>query len=237
MLEKKAVSCWICGQSGDSKEHMIKATDIKSVFPALTQKNPVWFHNDEKSNIPVGSHKSDRFKFNNPICEKCNTSRTAQHDKSWEKVSAYLNKYDLELRGTLSIRLANIFENNIYTNALNIHLYFVKLFGCRIVESDIPIDTRSFSDSIMNNEPNPYLFLRFRKATGSREKMLSVSPVHIKQKGSETVVAAWMYTVGQVNVELLYAPSGACNDFLKKSFNPIHQYRVLRFHDFDLEDM
>ncbi|RLW63951.1 MAG: hypothetical protein B6D73_14275 [gamma proteobacterium symbiont of Stewartia floridana] len=216
---------------------MIKATDIKSVFPTLTQKNPVWFHSDEKVNIPVGSHKSDRFKFNNPICEVCNTNRTAQHDKSWEKVSAHLKQYDLEVRGTLNIRLAKIFRDKIYTNALNVHLYFIKLFGCRIVESEIPIDTSTFSDSIMTNTPNPYLFLRFKKAIGSREKMLSLSPVHIKQKGSETVVAAWMYTVGQINVELLYAPSGACNDFLKKSFNPIHQYKVLRVYDFETEDI
>lgn len=235
-MNNDTIKCWICGQTGNSKEHMIKASDIRSIFPEITQENPVLLHTSNDQNFPVGSAKSDKFKFKAPICEKCNTNRTSPHDKAWENVSKHLLQYDLERRGNLSIRMTKIFKSNIYMNALNVHLFFVKLFGCRIIESGIPVEITSFSCSIMNNTPNPYLFLRFKKAIGNSLKSLSISPVHVEKKGTETVVAAWMYSVGQLNVELLYAPSGACNSFLKSSFNPLNQFRVVRFDDFEPED-
>lgn len=62
------MKCWICGEKGDSGEHLIKASDIKSLFGEITQKNPVNLHTEDKKNKSVGSSKSDKFKSSALIC-------------------------------------------------------------------------------------------------------------------------------------------------------------------------
>jgi len=231
------MNCWICGSKGNSGEHLIKASDIKSLFSDITQKNPVYYHNEEKKNIPVGSSKSDRFKSEALICSDCNNNKTAPHDHAWQKLSEHLRTYSLYKRGPLKIRLSKVFHNEIYNNSINVHLYFVKLFGCRIIESEIPIEIESFSKAILNNEPNPYVFIHFKKAIGSRLQTLALTPVHLEHDGKNIIVAAWMYAVGDLNIEILYSPSGACSKFLKKSFHPACRHKLIDFIDFiDFEE-
>ena len=230
------MKCWICGEKGDSGEHLIKASDIKSLFGEITQKNPVNFHTEDKKNKSVGSSKSDKFKSAVLICRDCNNNKTAPHDKAWQKLSEHLRTFNLQKKGPLRIRLSKIFDNNIYQESLNIHLYFVKLFGCRIIEESIPIDIDSFSDSILNNKPNPYVFIVFKKAIGSKLQTATITPVHVELDGDQVVVAAWMYTVGDLNVEILYSPNSAHNEFLKKSFHPQCQHKLVRFIDFEEDE-
>ena len=45
-----------------------------------------------------------------------------------------------------------------------------------------------------------------------------------------------MYTVGDLNVEILYSPKSACTPFLKKSFHPHGKNRVIEFIDFADEE-
>ena len=54
------MKCWICGDDANSGEHMIKASDLKSLFGHVTQMAPLYFHTDEKRNQPVAGIKSDK---------------------------------------------------------------------------------------------------------------------------------------------------------------------------------
>ncbi len=203
------------------------------MFSNITQKNPVYYHSADKKNIPVGSTKSDRFKSDALICSDCNNNKTSPHDYAWQKLSEHLRKHPLDKRGPLKIRLSKAFERDIYRNSVNVHLYFVKLFGCRIVEESIPIDIGSFSEAILNNKPNPYIFVHFKKAIGSSLQTLALTPVHLEHDGQKTIVAAWMYSVGDLNVEILYSPNSACTPFLKRSFHPNCRYKLIEFIDFE----
>jgi len=226
-------NCWICGEKGDSGEHLIKASDIKSLFGDITQLNPVFYHSEEKKNKYVGSSKSDKFKSKALICRNCNNSRTAPHDKAWQKLSEHLRSYDLSRRGPLKVRLEKVYSKDIYKHALDIHLFFVKLFGCRIIEFSVPIDIQPFSDSILNSKPNPYVFLIFKKAIGSKLQTAAVSAIHVENTGNRVNVAGWIYTVGDLNVEILYNPNGANNSFLKNSFHPHCRHKYVEFQDFE----
>lgn len=229
-------SCWICGEEGDSGEHLIKASDIKSLFGVITQENPVLYHDDNVKNRFVGSSKSDKFKSKALICRNCNNSRTAPHDRAWQKLSEHLRSFDLGSRGPLKVRLEKVFASNIYKHALDVHLFFVKLFGCRIVESDMPVDIASFSESIMYSKPNPFVFLVFKKAIGSKLQTAALSQIHMEKSGDRVNVAGWIYTVGDLNVEILYNPNGATNQFLKKSFHPQCRHKYIEFQDFEPDD-
>lgn len=227
------MNCWICGEVANSGEHLIKASDLKSLFGSVTQKKPLFFHTNDSKNIPIGSIKSDRFKSNTLICADCNNNKTSRYDYAWQKLSEQLRTYPLHKRGPLNIRTVRVFGNNVYKNAVNVHLYFVKLFGCRIIEDSIPIDTASFSDSLLNHTPNPYVFIHFKKAIGSSFKMSEVTPIHaVLDDNKNVVVATWMYAVGDLNVEIFYSKNCANSRYLKESYHPDCQYKVLRFKDF-----
>ncbi len=226
-------NCWICGDRGDSGEHLIKASDIKSLFGVVTQDSPVLYHDDKVKNRYLQSSKADKLKSSALICQNCNNSRTAPHDRAWQKLSEHLRSYNLGLRGPLKIRLEKAFGGNIYQNALDVHLYFVKLFGCRIAECSFPIDIEPFSQSVMHSKPNPFLFLLFKKAIGSKLQTAAISDIYVDESGNRVNVAAWMYTVGDLNVELLYNPKGATNQFLKHSFHPNCRHKYIDFVDFE----
>ena len=64
-----------------------------------------------------------------------------------------------------------IFGTDRVQEMLNVHLYFVKLFGCHIAGNNIPIDITDFADAIMTGKPHPYVYLNFgcgRNSTVSR---------------------------------------------------------------------
>jgi hypothetical protein len=46
---------------------------------------------------------------------------------------------------------------------LNAHLFFVKWFGCQIIEANLPIDPPidTFSQALMNRTPHPNIWLAF----------------------------------------------------------------------------
>jgi hypothetical protein len=228
--------CWICGEKGDSGEHLIKATDVRSLFGVITQENPVLYHDDKVKNRFVGSSKSDKFKSKALICQNCNNSRTAPHDKAWQRLSDCLREYDLSRRGKLKVRLNKVFPSDIYNNALNVHLFFVKLFGCRIVEYSVPIDIAPFSESIMESKPNPFVFLIFKKAFGSKIQTAALSAIHVENTGNRVNVAGWVYTVGDLSVEILYSPRGPSNQFLKNTFHPNCRHKYVDFEDFNPDE-
>lgn len=84
------MKCWICGQEGNTGEHLIKESDLRSYFGDISQKCPIFFHTKDKRNIPVGSLKSKRFKSDALICNRCNSALTQPYDRAWETLSIYL---------------------------------------------------------------------------------------------------------------------------------------------------
>ena len=54
-----------------------------------------------------------------------------------------------------------IFGADRVREMLNVHLYFVKLFGCHIAGNNIPIDITGFSDAIMHGKLHPRVYLKF----------------------------------------------------------------------------
>jgi hypothetical protein len=95
---------------------------------------------------------------------------------------------------------------------LNVHLFFVKLFGCQIIESElrlqnkIPIDIKSFSEAILNqrNHPNIYLSFKYRNQTIT---IAENSDIHvlINKATNEAAFATWLYCTGNLVVNIIYA--------------------------------
>jgi hypothetical protein len=46
------MKCWICGNDANSGEHLMKASDLQSLFGHVTQQAPLYFHTDQRETSP-----------------------------------------------------------------------------------------------------------------------------------------------------------------------------------------
>ena len=138
--------CWICGVIADSGEHMIKRSDLKDALGG----GPYRFHTAEKRNTIMQGPNAKIIK-SFTICAKCNNQLSQPYDKAWETFSKYLQASDrIVATPGNNIKLKNIFPGKIHDSMLFVHLFFVKLFGCRIAEENIPINLDLFSKSFLS---------------------------------------------------------------------------------------
>ena len=200
------MKCWICRDDANSGEHIIKTSDLKSLFGHVTQKSPLYFHTDEKSNQPIAGIKSDKLKYSELICARCNNERTQPHDRAWEKLSYYLRMRQPPIRSGDLIRLDRPFPGKVGQSMLGVHLFFLKLFGCLIVERSIAIDIGPFSQSILRGVPHPNVWLAFWTGLNHPSiKHVGCSQVETAQLDSHIAYATWFYVVDRLAVNVMYA--------------------------------
>lgn len=214
------MKCWICGEEATTGEHLIKASDLRLLYESCSQAAPIYFHSPQKKNIPVGSFKATRLKFKTKICARCNTTLTQPHDKAWEKLSAYLHRHIGSHADTGIVDLSRVFPGATRRELLNVHLYFVKLFGCNIAEHSIPIDLASFSRAIATSSPHSNVFLAFGKSLGTpKRKSAGMTAVHAVNRNDVPVYAEWFYVMGNFAVEVVYATD---RQLVPRKLNVIH---------------
>lgn len=202
------MDCWICGSPANSGEHLIKASDLRACFGTVSQSDPIYYHTDEERNVRKRTLNDDVFKSRALLCGHCNNARTQPFDRAWEGLFKALMGHP-SLRPGQLIKLNKIFKRPPRDVLLDVHLYFAKLFGCRIAENDIPIDLRPFSEALMQRRAHPQLYIaigpwpevaRLKKMAGVTE----IQCIHDKQTG-RVISAAWIYHVGVLHVRLMYA--------------------------------
>jgi len=212
------MKCWICGDDGRTGEHLTKASDLRSLFGKVTQKSPIYIHTDQKRNIKINSiKKSYKLKSPSLICQNCNNSRTAPHDRAWETLSTYLRRKNPPIKKGDIIRLEKVFPGAVKKSMLKVHLYFVKLFGCAIVEHNIPIEIDMFRDAIMQNKPHNKINLAFYSGKGLGTGYSNIESYDISDR---CIYATWSYIVGSVAVNIMYTEPDESRKRLVNSWNP-----------------
>lgn len=202
---------------------MTKRSDLRSVFGMPTQSNPLYFHDERKHNRRIGSLNARVLKSPGRICPRCNTARTQPHDRAWEKLSMALRTRSPAIAPGSIVRTNRIFEYDTAREMLNVHLYFVKLFGCHIVGNDIPLDTASFADAIMNETAHPCVYLkfgcapRFAGTAGMSDIWLASPPV-----SGTSRFATWFYDVESVSINVTFAVAGEKREGLVGAWHPRH---------------
>ena len=86
------MKCWICAlEDATTREHLIKASDLKALFGKPSQAKPFFFRaSNKQSDVKVGSLRADALKFAHRICLTCNSKRTQPYDYAWEQGSREL---------------------------------------------------------------------------------------------------------------------------------------------------
>ena len=224
------MKCWICNHEAESGEHLVKASDIKGYFGDISQNKPIYFHNDEKRNVKIGSAKSKIFTSKALICKKCNNELSQPYDKAWEKLSSYLRDNWHIIKKSKKLNLSKIFPGEVRRQSINIQLFFVKLFGCRVAEHEIPINLSGFSASLINSESNKDIFLVFGETPVNlkAKKYICLTPVHCLDNKKESLGAIWIYTIGDVSIKVMYSPIVKKGNALGNAWHPFNKSKIMK---------
>lgn len=202
------MDCWICGSPADSGEHLLKASDLRACFGQVSQNHPLYYHSSAERNVRKRTVDDDAFKSRALLCSHCNNARTQPFDRAWEQLSQSLREQP-SLRPGQLLKLNKIFKRPPRDVLLDIHLYFAKLFGCRIAENKIPIDLKPFSEAILNRRAHPHLYLAIGlwPELARLKKMAGLTEVHALNDAVDgrTVAANWLYQVDKLVVRVMYA--------------------------------
>ena len=201
--------CWICGAAAYSAEHMVKASDFRSVFGKVTQKTPAFRHSKDELNVHVRGAQADNLKFAPSLCGFCNNARTQPHDRAWERLSTFVRTSRPPLTSGSRIPLQQVFPCTVKQSMLNVHLYFLKLLGCYAVEYHVPLPVEHFGLCIQNSLPHPCVRLIFvHIAAGATRYSIQVGHINAMNVGGKAVSANWFYIVGVLGVAVSYNEVG-----------------------------
>jgi hypothetical protein len=222
--------CWICGGAATTGEHKTKRSDLKAVFQEPTQRSPLFLRNDGQKSLRIGTLDNRQFKFPNRLCAHCNNARTQPHDRAWERLSEALRQRVETMRGPCSFRANRVFPYDTRRQLLNVHLYFVKIFGCMILEGNVPIDTLPFSAALLAGRAHPNVYLKFgrmRLLTGQPYAGRSNLETAARQGETDCAFATWFYSVGDLAVNVMYALPGERRNGLRDAWHPRMTSRLL----------
>ncbi|MFT6928457.1 MAG: hypothetical protein ACJAZP_004109 [Psychromonas sp.] len=198
--------CWICGKEATTREHRVKASDLRKIFGVVTQQSPLFTKRDGRVRT-LQSVKSDFAKFSAKICHHCNTTATQKYDEAWSEFTNYLLDNQTVIRSCKTLNAGNIFSGDFKKGLLYCHLYLLKVFGCKILDDKVPFDLSSFSDCILSERAHPDLYFSVDKKIQPKNKnYAATSPMQVVQHGEpeRVVYAAWYYIIGKIPIKILY---------------------------------
>ena len=226
------MKCWICGGDGTTGEHLIKASDLKSHFKVISQEKPVYHNTFEKKNTLVKSVKSDKLKSDALICPNCNNNLSQPYDRSWETLSNYLRANWSKSVNAGVIPLNEVFKNNIEESMLNVHLLFVKIFGCRIIENEVPININRFSQAFLKKEAHKNIYLSFEQRLGEENiKIAGMTPIYSANINNTSIFATWYYIIDRLAVNVIYDSRKAHKKLLRKCWTPNNHGNKLHIYN------
>lgn len=229
------MNCWICGQNADSGEHRTKKSDLGLVFPSVSPDRPIYTKTEFGKFVKINSLDSDRFKSRAMICQHCNTTRTQPFDQAWEQLSAYLQENTNHLRLRNSLLLHKVFPGRTKKAMLDVHLFFVKIFGCLIIEHNIPIPIEPFSQAILKRSEHQKVYLGIGYLPKVRGKnIVQISPIETVHSNEDQLLhfASWQYIVKEAFVDISFSFKPEYTAILRNVWQPSDVSKVLRLSEF-----
>ena len=212
------MSCWICGNDGTTGEHLIKASDLKYYFGNVTTKDPVYFNKDERSWV-MQSINSKFVKSDAKICNSCNSDKSQPFDKDWELLSKYIHDNFNQLASNKKIKLSNVFPGRKTEAMLNVHLYFCKLFGCRLAAETTPLKLEPFREAITNTTACDNLFIEIGR-WDPKNRTAGISSIQAIEESGKPIVVWWFYIVGNVAVYISFCFKPEIKKLIKNCWHP-----------------
>lgn len=166
-------ACWVCGKPADSAEHAVKKSDIVRMAGSKEFKlgERLIKHTADKKIIIQGPN-SKYVKYEKSLCKKCNNESTQPYDRAYDKFIYYFIANNDHIFNYRYIRFNKIYGYNAKYHQMNLFKYFVKSFGCQLVEQskNAPQD---FVDFLNGKTKNHNLSIAFSIRDDMPEKLES----------------------------------------------------------------
>jgi hypothetical protein len=202
------MECWICGDQATTKEHKFKVSDLVQHIGQISEVSPIVRWPDGKRKQYVKSKKSPKLTFETLICASCNNKRTQPYDKAWEVLSNYFYKNREQIIGRGQWEPKKVFPGSSKKALINVHLYFLKWFGCKSKDFGVPLDYSVLADNILSGTPNSNFYLKFGNTpglpVGTRYALETPMQVLEHTNSGSTHSAFTYYLVGQISIEAIY---------------------------------
>lgn len=231
MSESVPIKCWICNAAANSGEHKIKASDLKAIFGHIDQNNPLFLNTDQQRNLKIKGMKSNLLKHKALLCAKCNNQLSQPYDLAWQTLSIYLRTRNPKITNGSIIKLHKIFPGSTKKSMLDVHLFFLKLFGCLIVEHSIDIDITVFQNSLLNKKSHPKVYLSFSTDVCEKsKKLVGSTPIEATLLRGRVVYATWFYILDSFDVNIIYAEPTEHRKGLINAWHPSSVTKKLQFN-------
>jgi hypothetical protein len=224
--------CWICRSNpANSGEHRLKASDIRARVPNLGPGKGVFLQRGRATNDPIISPKARILKYPKSLCTSCNDTLTQPYDVAWEKLSKYFRESWGSIVKRGFIDLSKPFPGRTGAAALEVHLFFVKLFGCKIHEGGgVPIDLTQLSQALLTRTAHPEISLTIAADDVGRDLVVvQDSEVHTWQDRQGRIdCAVWLYSVPPVAVKVHYLRAGTPPRVVGRPWHPGRTAKIVR---------
>lgn len=174
------MKCWICNNPADSREHVIKQSDIRRLFGRCPYpKGKRLKRTDQNQNKKlIQSEDSIHIKYQKSLCTECNSSRSQPWDEAYDKFMDYFLSHETELKKIRKVDFKNIAQYDTGIFAKRLYSYFIKSFGCQLQESGQipPLELSEFLLEKRNNTNLKVTFAIYEKMP--QQLTLSMIQIH-----------------------------------------------------------
>jgi hypothetical protein len=191
----------------------------------------VFLQRGRATNDAIISPKARILKYPKSLCTSCNDTLTQPYDVAWEKLSKYLHENWRSIVDRGSFDLSKPFPGRTGATALDVHLFFVKLFGCKIHEDGgVTIDLARFSKALLTRTAHPEISLTISADHIGRDLVVvQDSQIHAwKDSRGQLDAAVWMYSIPPVAVRVHYLRAGAAPKVVGRPWRPGNTAKIVR---------
>ncbi|MFP3983652.1 MAG: hypothetical protein ACLFV2_08195 [Desulfurivibrionaceae bacterium] len=130
------MKCWICNDPVDTREHVIKQSDIRRLFgrgPYPKGKRLKRTDQNQTKKI-IQSEDSIHIKYQKSLCKHCNSTRSQPWDRAYDEFMEYILNHAPELKQKYRIGFKAVTQTDINKFTSNLYSFFIKAFGCQLQE-------------------------------------------------------------------------------------------------------
>ncbi len=130
------LNCWLCGGPADSAEHRFKKSDLIRAHgkgPYIGPTGVVHVRDGLISRIQGPG--SSKLKYEPSLCHACNTGRTQPYDYAYDRLMDWVATNEHFVLRTRMINFEEVYGSNHQECQVNLFKYFVKSFGCQLVQA------------------------------------------------------------------------------------------------------
>ncbi|MBB1299197.1 hypothetical protein [Pseudoalteromonas sp. SR41-7] len=130
------VKCWICPNEANSKEHIIKKSDLIRVYGKGPYKGDLEIVHDKN-----GEHRrlqgpdAKRIKYAPSLCHECNTGFTQPFDRAYDKFIDYVYQNESDILRKRFIDFTDVYGDDFEEGLVSLYRYLAKSFGCRLYDA------------------------------------------------------------------------------------------------------